>query len=246
MDMDTLATETAVVEDGLGHHADAESNSTSIVDVCINERVFGIRAADIDERRNSASMLINKMYAWRGYSGTHHIGNDPNRITLTASDKGQVIGTLSLGLDSEVGLLADQVFKDCIDPYRIKGRVCEIIKFAVDPDVKSKAVLASLFHVALIYARDLNNCTDIFIEVNPRHRRYYQSMLGFEVVCESRQNPRVEAPAVLLHATTAYGTEQIALHAGKSANPGSERSLFPYFFSPREEAGIVNRLKQIG
>jgi hypothetical protein len=165
---------------------------------------------------------------------------------LTASDKGHVIGTLSLGLDSPVGLLADQVFKDCIDPYRAKGRVCEIIKLAIDPEVKSKAVLASLFHVAFIYARDLNNCTDIFIEVNPRHRRYYQSMLGFEVECESRPNPRVDAPAVLLQVTTAYGTEQIAKLAGTSSHAGNDRSLFPYFFTPREEAGIVNRLKQIG
>jgi hypothetical protein len=242
--MDTLATETALAD---GIEADnAGFDPSSIVDVCINERVFGIRAADIDERRNSASMLINKMYAWRGYGNSHHVGNDPNRITLTASDKGHVIGTLSLGLDSSVGLLADQVFKDCIDPYRAKGRVCEIIKLAIDPEVKSKAVLASLFHVAFIYARDLNNCTDIFIEVNPRHRRYYQSMLGFEVECETRPNPRVDAPAVLLKATTAYGTEQIAKLAGTSRNAGNDRSLFPYFFTPREEAGIVNRLKQIG
>jgi hypothetical protein len=243
--MDTLATETAVVDHGIG--ADADSTSSSIIDVCINERVFGIRAADIDERRNSASMLINKMYTWRGYSGNHRIGNDPNRITLTASDKeGRVIGTLSLGLDSELGLLADQVFKDCIDPYRAKGKVCEIIKLAVDPDVKSKAVLASLFHVAFIYARDLHSCSDIFIEVNPRHRRYYQSMLGFEVECESRPNPRVDAPAVLLRGATAYGTEQIAKLAGKGGDHDNDRSLFSYFFSPREEAGIINRLKQIG
>jgi len=252
---DTLATEpvraTSAAPAPSGAQAEPHAGSaraadgSNIVDVCINERTFGIRAADVDEHRSSASLLINKMYAWRGYGSNHQVGTDPNRITLTASDKGAVIGTLSLGLDSDVGLLADQVFKDCIDPYRKKGTVCEIIKLAIDPEFKSKAVLASLFHVAFIYARDLNNCSDIFIEVNPRHRRYYEAMLGFEVECESRQNPRVDAPAVLLRACTDYGTEQIAKLAGLQ-DRANDRSLFPYFFSPREEAGIINRLKQIG
>jgi hypothetical protein len=228
------------------HDAADVPHSPSIIDVTINERTFGIRAADIEDRRNSASMLINKMYAWRGYSGSHHIGTDPNRITLTATDKGEVFGTLSLGLDSSVGLLADQVFQDVIDPVRAQGRVCELIKFAIDPSVKSKAVLASLFHVAFIYARDLNECDDVFIEVNPRHRRFYETMLKFDVVCQARNNPRVDAPAVLLRMNTAYGTSLIEKWGGTGDAAGNERSLYPYFFSTREEAGIINRLKSIG
>ncbi|MCD2519366.1 N-acetyltransferase [Massilia sp. G4R7] len=234
---------------GQGSTADhgSDTYSPSIVDVTLNESVFGIRAADVDEQRNSASMLISKMYAWRGYGGNHQVGRDPNRITLTASTKGEVLGTLSLNLDSEVGLLSDQVFKDCIDPYRAKGaRVCELIKLAIDPGVKSKAVLASLFHVALIYARDLHNCSEIFIEVNPRHRRFYEAMLDFVVECESRPNPRVDAPAVLLRGNTAVGTRRIAEVAGQGDHAVGDRSLFPYFFSPREEAGIIARLKRIG
>lgn len=239
---DTVTTEPVSLAADDGEDAD----SSSIVDVTINESVFGIRAADVDEQRSSASMLISKMYAWRGYSGNHHIGDDPNRITLTASNKGGVIGTLSLNLDSDVGLLADQVFQDHIDPYRAQGKVCEIIKLAFDPAVKSKAVLASLFHVAFIYARDLHQCSDIFIEVNPRHRRFYQVMLDFQVECESRPNPRVDAPAVLLRGHIAHGTQRIAEVAGKGDHALGDRSLFPYFFSPREEAGIIARLKRIG
>lgn len=240
---DTVTTEPvslAPADDG------TDAYSPSIVDVTINESVFGIRAADVDEQRSSASMLISKMYAWRGYSGNHQIGEDPNRITLTASNKEGVIGTLSLNLDSDVGLLADQVFQDHIDPYRAQGKVCEIIKLAFDPAIKSKAVLASLFHVAFIYARDLHQCSDIFIEVNPRHRRFYEVMLDFGVECESRPNPRVDAPAVLLRGHIARGTQRIAEVAGKGDHAIGDRSLFPYFFSPREEAGIIARLKRIG
>lgn len=225
---------------GDGHDGD------SIVDVAINERVFGIRAADRAAHRNSASLLISKMYAWRGYQGVHHVGHDPNRITLTASDRGHVIGTLSLGLDSELGLLADEVFKDQIDPLRAAGKVCEITKLAVDPTVKSKAVLAALFHVALIYARDLHGCTDIVIEVNPRHRRFYEVMLGFHVLGPARMNERVQAPGVLLDGKTAHGAKMVAAYGGRQERAVGERSLYPWFFSPREEAGIVARLRDLG
>lgn len=216
----------------------------TIAEVVLNEHKFGIRAANIDEQRNSASMLINKMYAWRGYSGNHQIRNEPNKITLTASDKeGKTIGTLSLGLDSHLGLLADEGFKDCIDPYRKLGKVCEITKLAVSPEVKSKEILASLFHIAFLYARDIHQCTETFIEVNPRHQRFYKSILGFEIECESRPNLRVDAPAVLLRMNSEYGTQKIA--EGKIEKNHQDRSLFPYFFSKHEEAGIVQRLKNM-
>lgn len=220
-------------------------HSPSIIDVTIDERIFGIRAADVDDHRNSASMLISRMYAWRGYSGQHGVGSAPNRITLTASDKGEIKGTLSLGLDSSVGLLADEVFKDCIDPLRADGKVAEFVKLAIDPAVKSNFMLASLFHVAFIYARDLHDCKNIFIEVNPRHRRFYQDMLKLKVVCEPRSNPRVQAPAVLMKMNVHYGSELIARSAGYHGATGEDRSLYPYFFSPREESGIISRLKLI-
>ena len=216
-----------------------------ILEIPINQNAFGIRLTDTQEGRNSASMLINKMYAWRGYAGTHKVSDDPNRVTLTASGKdGEAVGTITLGLDSAVGILADEVFKDEIDACRRAGaRVCELTKLAFDPRVQSKTALASLFHLAVIYARDLHQCTDIFIEVNPRHRRFYEHMLGFKRHGEAKTNPRVNAPAYLLGVNLAYVTEQIAKYGGTSDRPGTERSFYPHFFSVREERGIIDRLR---
>ncbi|MGV7643067.1 N-acyl amino acid synthase FeeM domain-containing protein, partial [Mycobacterium kansasii] len=88
------------------------------------------------------------------------------------------VGTLTIGLDSGIGLMADQIFKEELDEQRERGaRMCEFTKLAFDPSVRSKASLANLFHLAVIYARDIHDCTDIVIEVNPRHRRFYQQML---------------------------------------------------------------------
>ena len=206
---------------------------------------YGIRLTDTSDGRNTASMLINRMYAWRGYAGDHQPSSDPNRITLTATDKGDVVGTLSIGIDSEVGLMADEIFKDELDAHRRRGaKLCEFTKFAFDPSVRSKTALANVFHLAVIYARDMHGCTDIVIEVNPRHRRFYERMLGFRKEGELKINPRVDAPAYLLRVNLAFVTEQIDRFGGTWAAEGEteERSFYPYFFSPREERGIINRL----
>lgn len=212
----------------------------------MNQDSFGIRLTDTAEGRNSASLLINKMYSWRGYAGTHHFSDDPNRITLTATDKGEVVGTLTLGIDSEIGMMADQVFKEDLDVRRRSGaRLCEFTKLAFDPAVRSKTALANLFHLAVIYARDIHQCTDIVIEVNPRHRRFYEYMLGFKRMGEMRMNTRVNAPAYLLSINLAYVSEQILKHGGTFSTAVNERSFYPYFFSPREEQGIIHRLLSI-
>ncbi len=146
-----------------------------------NEKSFKIRLADTEAGRNSASMLIKKMYAWRGYAGAHDVPSNPNRITLTASDKDTVVGTITLNLDSPVGLLADDIFKAEIDAYRQPGaKLCELTKLAIDSSIRSMSMLAALFHIAFIYGRRLHRCTAVFIEVNPRHLHFYQRMLGFE------------------------------------------------------------------
>jgi hypothetical protein len=225
-----------------------QDNSRDVItDIPINEDVFGIRVADTEEGRSSASMLINKMYAWRGYAGTHCIDDNPNRITLTASLKsGAVLGTVTLSMESKIGILADGIFKDKIDEFRANGaKVCEITKLAFDPAVRSKVALASLFHILYIYARHLHGCTDAFIEVNPRHCRFYEHMLNFKRLGDVRENPRVNAPAYLLWIDLDTMEELIKTHGGTSDYPALERSLYPYFFSQREEKGISDRLFNI-
>lgn len=233
----------------LGEHGSASQatmTSDQYEDVIVNQGKYGIRLTDTAEGRNSASMLISKMYAWRGYAGTHQLRDDPNSITLTASDHGETVGTLTIGIDSPIGLAADQIFKPELDAHRARGaKLCEFTKFAFDTNVSSKASLANLFHLAVLYARDIFHCTDIMIEVNPRHRRFYEHMLGFQREADVRENPRVNAPAYLLRVNLEYVTEQIRLHGGTHSDGATERSFYPYFFSPREEAGILNRLLRV-
>jgi hypothetical protein len=211
--------------------------------IALDQQQFKIRLANSDGRRESASLLIKKMYTWRGYETAGASSDTPNRITLIADLEGHVISTLTIGLDSGAGLLVDTLYKDEIDRLRQdQRRVSEFTKLAVDQAVKSKRVLASLFHLAYIYAHLIHGATDTVIEVNPRHTLFYKRMLGFEQLGQERMCPRVNAPAVLLHLPFAFATKEIARHGGAFVEIPGVKSIYPYFFSRQDESGMVARL----
>jgi hypothetical protein len=206
---------------------------------------FNIRNVGSAQARHSAGHLLNRMYARRGY--TSNGLNCPtlaHSVTLAASDEEATRGTISVGFDSAQGLLVDECFPQETHKLRTEGRrICEFKKLAVDSGLHSKRVLASLFHVAYATARHLRDCDNVLIEINPRHVRYYQRMLGFEVLGPERLNPRVNAPALLLCLDLAYAQEQIAYLGGRPDAAEGNRSLYPYFFSPAEEQAVVQRLR---
>jgi hypothetical protein len=218
-------------------------------DVPVHEagcRSFTIRTADSHGLRSSASILINRMYATRGYQSKGlPAEQQPTRITLVASEVEDTIGTISIGFDSPSGLNVDDLFSEETDALRDAGhKICEFTTLAMDSVVRSKRVLASLFHVAYIYGHRMMGFDCLLIEVNPRHVRYYERMLGFKVIGPQRLNRRVNAPAVLLCLDFAHARDQIAVFGGKAESSPLERSLYPYFFSHPEEAGIVGRLNR--
>jgi hypothetical protein len=215
-------------------------------DAAVVRRFFRIRAAESPRERRSASSLIERMYATRGYQ-SDAIPEEvcPHRKTFLASDHNTPIGTLTIGTDSAEGLFIDSLFPDEVGPLRGAGlRICEFTKLAMDRRARSPRLLASLFHVAYIYAHRIKHLTHLLIEVNPRHVRYYETMLGFKVIGAARHDARVNAPAVLLSLDLGYAEEQIHLFGGNPEMSATERSAYPFFFSVKDEAGIVGRMHQ--
>jgi hypothetical protein len=209
------------------------------------ERLYTIRAADTDGHRSAARILVSRMYEWRGYAGASAapVLREAEQVTLVASEQGTTLATLTVGFDSAAGLFVDDLFDDRTAPLRAThDHLCEFTKLAVDGLVRSKRVLASLFHMAFLHALEIGHCDLILIEVNPRHVRYYQRMLGFEQRGQQRLNQRVGAPAVLLSLEMHHAATQIARFGGRPELAAAERSLYPYFFSPIEVAGILRRV----
>src|SRR6476469_2537523 len=123
-------------------------------EILLERSDFQVRLADTRGRRNKSSLLINRMYSWRGYKGSTNTdpSADVNRITLQACHADTVFGTITVAFDSQLGLAADALYRAEIDAYRNAGaKVCELTRLAVDPKDGSKEVLGALFHLAYIY-----------------------------------------------------------------------------------------------
>lgn len=200
-----------------------------------------IRLADCDGQRSRANMLLNRMYSWRGYGANHQIPSAPNCISITATSQEDVVGTLTLTVDSPARLAADRTFPEEIRKFRDApgAKLCELTKFAFDTSAPARPRLAALFHIIFIYG-SMHRCTDCFIEVNPRHRRFYEAMLGFRCVGSPKTNETVNAPAQLMWLNLADVRRQIDLLAGDASKSG--RSLYAHFFSAKEEEGLYGRL----
>lgn len=205
---------------------------------------FAIRAARSWGERNAASLLINRLYGRRGYKSNPLPAEQGESVTMVASIREEVVGTLTVGFDGDDGLLADDLFPDEVSALRSAGRqVCEFTKLAVDTLVRSQRVLAAMFHVAFIHAHRIRGCDNLLIEVNPRHRRFYEAKLGFEVIGPVRTNRRVNAPALLLTLDLWKAQALVNEFGGRPDLSHLERSLYPFAFSANEEAGIVARLR---
>jgi hypothetical protein len=209
--------------------------------------LFKVRLANTEERRSSASYLIQRRYAWRGYAAGEQPVQTPSRITIAAHDDSGTAGTVTVGLDSQDAMFVDGLYADEANALRNDGRkLAEFTKLAIDNNVHSKPLLAALFHIAFIYARRIHRCTDLLIEVNPRHQSFYRRMLGFEPLGELRGDPRVGAPALLLRLCLQHAQEEIARLGGNPDLATMTRSLYPYAFGPREEVLIERRLRALG
>jgi hypothetical protein len=201
-----------------------------------------VKMAQSGADREQAQGLINRMYDWRGYGQEHLVPHGEGHSTFLASLDKVLVGTITLGLDVGEGLAADTIFHDELDIFReIPGAgLCELTKFAFDAEIPSRKLLASLFHVVFIYGTRYHRCTHLFIEVNPRHRRFYEAMLGFQPVGGVRTNERVQAPAQLMWLEVSDIAALISEQAGR--NGANSRSLYPLFLSRRDQHDVHSRL----
>jgi hypothetical protein len=195
---------------------------------------YVVQVADSNVGRTAAHQLLRARYSWRGYRVSEAEQAAPLQTTLGVLAGCAMVATATLQVDSPFGIGADATFKDHVDRYRQEGaNVGEITRFALAPGVRSERVLAAVFHSLYILACNVRQCSHIFIEVNPRHRIFYQAVFGFECLTAVRTNLKVNAPAHLMLVSTNHLSSEIFCF-GKSPQ-------FPRFYSIGEEERIRAR-----
>jgi hypothetical protein len=163
-----------------------------------------------------AEELVYRQYSARGYSVAepgsrpHPARSEARRESvIVARLYGEVVGTMTVGIDSPNGLLVDEANREHVDPLREQGlRLGEVVRFALDKNADSRRVLAALFNAAH-GIMEANGLEYVFIEVNPRHVAFYRRAFCFKVVGEEKCCPRVGAPSVLLRMRVAEFTSKI-------------------------------------
>lgn len=213
-------------------------------DCLLQRNGYSIHLINSLKQRIKASTLIKRMYASRGYQTENAsvFSTSSNQYTFEARQSQQLIGTLTLTIDTRNKLLADTLYQPELDQFRRQGRrLCEVSKLAFNPETSSKEIFASMFHMAYIFACRIHNADDSFIEINPRHATFYKRMLGFHQIGELRTCPRVNAPAVLLHLDLRYMEEQITAQAGQFNQ--KTKSIYPHFLSQNREKEITQRIQ---
>ena len=157
-------------------------------------RIFIARAS----QRERAADLVRRRYAGRGYRVPCDEGEAKSEVTLVAQSGSALLGTLTVR-PGGTGLLA--ALTHAVDVARLRAtghRLGEVVKLAIEQGAPCGRVMDALVHSAYTLTYFVYGLTDVIIEVNPRHVRFYEQTLGFVVEAGAQLCGRVGAPSVLL------------------------------------------------
>lgn len=206
------------------------------------------------EPRGTLKIRLARMFEDRRVDGLHPrnpaleagaagLKRDPHLYTFLAHGDSVFVGSLSVRLDSERGLAADDLYHDETSVLRDAGsRVCEFVNLSVDMNSVPKRALACLFHAAYLFTGAVWACDYGVIEVPLRHADVFRDGLGFEPIGEGRVNPRASTAETLLCVHFKTALDELLKLGGRPEVAVDEASLFPYGFAPEEAAGVMRRL----
>lgn len=187
--------------------------------------------------------LVGRRYGQRGLRVSPAPNPEPGLAILQAHDGRRLVGTLAVRIDGADGLAADATFPEELLRLRAKGRkLCEFTRLAVEGQLPSKPMLASLFHLAYLYAYRVKGADLLVMEVHPRHAPFYRRMLGAKKL-EIGENASVAAPSVLMCLDLAFAQEQIRRFGGRPELAEEVRTFYPFFYAPSEEPVLIERLR---
>ncbi len=188
--------------------------------------------------------IVYEGYTARGYCATnpsqmyyHYYSFLPESRTFVLKDKDDILGTISLIVDSPCGLPMDNLFSREINQLRGGSRkLAEVSLLAMAHHEKKKKIfslanfdkqmkLFRLFKIMYEYAYYIAGVTDLVIGVHPKHETLYKYLL-FRNLGSPKSYPQARGnPALPLH---------LDLHAANENYTSCLRDFFMDRSTPRE------------
>lgn len=216
---------------------------------------FTIKIANTQEEREAVFHMGYQIYLEKGYvqknTNEWMIQNydfDSETVILIVQDQNKKIaGSVTIVFDGYSNLPATSIYGEEIQTLRKSGsRMAEVSRLVISPDYRnSKEILVLLFNYLAIYIHHVQKYNSFVVQVNPRHKNYYKTLLNFEEIGQEKPCPHVQsAPAVLLYlATSKYQSEVIRCTDMKEQKT-KERSLYPHFLTTEQENLVAYYLEK--
>lgn len=163
-----------------------------------------VKVADTADAYVDAARLVHDGYVARRIMRAHGSGVRmtpylalPTTVIFVALRDGQLLGTLSLVLDSELKLPMEKAFPDEVAAVRAEGRrPAEVGALCVAPGQRGMGVPFLLYKAMWKTAVELLGVDDLVISVHPTAAPLYEGMLCFERMGRPRQYPGLDRSAV--------------------------------------------------
>jgi hypothetical protein len=145
----------------------------------------------------------------------------------------RVVATSSVFPDSALGLPADSIFQAELDALRSQGRcIAELGALASNLEAETSPLNVPLhilqaIRLTYLYGQDHLKADDLIITVNPKHRFFYEKVLCFEIISETKFYPEVnQAPAIAMRQNLHTIESRRAQMAGPKNRLAALRDLF--------------------
>ena len=218
---------------------------------------FSLRMAVEGEDRLKCWNLVYREYLNQGYTAPNELQcryslHDalPDTATFLIELGPESVGTVTVFPDSPLGLPADEIYRAELDGLRQAGhRPVEIGRLTIAREhANNRFILAGLFDILFLHAREVIGATDLVSTVNPSHEKFYERMLIFQRIGTEKDLGSVRgAPAVLMKMDLDRQREMIYWAHGQGPKPawyaGSGQVFSKFVSSPGESVRKVEWLK---
>jgi GNAT superfamily N-acetyltransferase len=199
-----------------------------------------------------ALRLQHDQYVAQGYMDSHPSGwrlslhnGLPSTQVFVARAGDRVVATMTLIVDSPLGLPMDEIYADELRGLRGEHRnMAEVSGLAVDPDYQRSgvAILLRLIRMLVLYSIEKAHVSDLCIAINPHHAIFYRKAFHFQVIGGLKQYRKVNgAPAVALRLDLSLG--RTLMREVREGHP-MLKEVYSFLFSPQNLEPVMARLLQ--